>query len=267
MKSTTETTKKKPLEQKIDALFSYRKIPWLLEQSKIKKTKSYYQKLIALQLAIYQLDGYLESCWDLDKKVLNKRWNKIIKRLTVFGLNKKQCKSWCREIYIYQKQEIALRKAQLPTRRDIEFFYRHKSCDVKLIRNLIYHRDPSLELLIPIETWTDFDYLTEVNDDIEDLYEDLSVYNANRFLFSIFACGNDRTETEYRAFIKIIQKRIEKRLENGKNIQTLFIEYAAKEIVYETLALLNHRLYHLDFKKLARAKTIKKWQLKGSRSQ
>ena len=120
-------------KDKIEPLFSYRLIPWLLNRSNLRNKKSFYDRLQKLQKDIYDLDTYLESTWKLKDKVLRRKWKKIFSTLSKFGIDKKECNNWCREIFVYQKQEVALRKKKLPTELPVSEFYFYKSCDVKLM--------------------------------------------------------------------------------------------------------------------------------------
>ena len=253
------TSKERAQSDKIEPLFSYRLIPWLLNRSKIKKKKAFYKNLVGLQKDIYELDTYLETVWTLKEKVLKKKWKRIFCALSNFGITKKKTQKWCKEIFIYQKQEVALRKKKLPTRLDLDEFYFFKSCDVKLMRRLLYRADPSLKKIISYDDWLAFDYLTEINDDIQDVFEDCEVYNCNRFLFALLVQGKSKVRQDYRSFIQNIQKKVEKRLSKEQNTDRSYVLQETIGIAKDTRALLRKRLNAKKLNKIAKAKTVEKW--------
>ncbi len=199
--------------KKIDALFSYRMIPWMLKASEIKEKKKFLKQLKALQDAIYLLDAHLESHWQISRNDLRPYWIEIFKELEKFGVNREGCLERSKEILTYQARELGLREGNVPTSEDMDHFYFYKSCDVKLMRRLIYEADPSLDEKISAECWADFDLITEVNDDVDDIFEDMLIFNASRFLFSVKMFGIKETRKVYEAFIRQILKRNRNRLE------------------------------------------------------
>ena len=249
----------KEQEDKIETLFAYRLIPWLLKRSRLRNKKLFYRQLEQLQKNIYALDTYLESIWDLKEEVLLKKWKKIFKALEKFGLSKKEQGEWCREIFVYQKQEIALRKKLQPTRLDISKFYFYKSCDVKLMRRLLYRADPELNKTVSYSDWIGFDYLTEVNDDIEDVFEDCEVYNCNRFLFALYNWGKSVTSKEYLTFIGQIQKESEIRLETMDSKEKRKVLKQTIMTAEDTRALLIKQLKSKQLKRISTSKVIETW--------
>ncbi len=202
----------KPYE-KIDALFSYRMIPWMLKASEVGKKKKFLKRLRLLQDAIYQLDAHLESHWQITRNDLRPYWIKIFNELEKFGIDRQGCVERSKEILTYQARELGLRDGNVPISEDMDHFYFYKSCDVKLMRRLIYEADPTLEEKISAGSWADFDLITEVNDDIDDIFEDMLIFNASRFLFSVKIYGVKDTRKVYEQFIRKILKRNSNRLE------------------------------------------------------
>lgn len=189
------------LLQKIYTLFEFRKIPWLLQQSKVIGKELLTQHLVDLQIAIYELDSHLESLWVINPIDLKPYWLNIYKCLANMNLSLKQQHDWTKEIKIYQRRELDLRQQKSPLTHSIEELYYYKSCDVRLIRRLIYRADEELNKLLKFSEWTEFDLITEVNDDVDDLYEDLTALNGNRFLFSLYELGTEETRRRYEDFL------------------------------------------------------------------
>ena len=230
-----------------------------MNKANISKPNKFLRLLRQLQRDIYGLDYYLESKWRVKEKVLEEKWERIFTTLSKFGISNEDRKKWCNEILIYQKQELALRKKVPPTQHSMEYFYYYKSCDVRLIRKLIYRADPSLKKLIAPGDWTDFDYLTEVNDDILDLFEDLKVYNCNRFLFSLIQSGRNKTRQEYSSFISGIQNEMRHRLDSEKDENQKWIFRETDLIAEDTQKLLESRLQDIKMTKVRKAIINRKW--------
>ena len=177
------------LRKKIDELFEYRKITELLRLGLLDKNKKFVSHLIDIQTQIYMLDAYLESNWELDKEKLATYWSAIQTSLESLGYEKDQHDKLLSEIRQYEKIERRCRKDKWPTDVPFKEFYTTKSCDVRLMRHLIYEAAPSLKDTWKESVWTYYDLVTEVNDDIHDMEEDVTTYNGNRFLISILRKG------------------------------------------------------------------------------
>lgn len=213
----------KEVAKKIDDLFKYRRIPWMLRLAGIKSDNPFVAKLKNLQSSIYALDNYLESNWDVTKKGLAEHWKPINADLRAFGLNRYQVVAYRKDIERYQAYELEMRDGRFPTSRPFKTTYGAKTCDVRLIRRLIYEEAPKLRKLIRPTDWQAYDLITEVNDDIDDIFEDIEVYNGNRFLVSLNLRGKMRTRSEFNAFLRDIGKtaRIKFRQREGKEIEEL----------------------------------------------
>ena len=174
------------LYEKIVELFNYRQFPFLyqLTGEKMEVLDEFNRKLIELQASIYYLDAYLESSWHIDDQRLASYWLKIASCLSEFGIDPLGQKNYIKHILKYQRHELQLRSGLLPHRLSMEYFYFYKSCDVKLIRRLIYENFPILNTHMTLSEWRYFDLITEVNDDVVDIFEDMSTINCNRFLLS-----------------------------------------------------------------------------------
>ncbi len=240
-------TKKYPAEEatkeKIKELFAYRRLTDLLGLSNMAKDVKFTNQLIDVQYQIYMLDGYLESQWEIHKKDLEVYWDAIKDSLLQMGYKKKQIASLVTEIKEYQQIERDCRKDIWPTGVSFKTFYTTKSCDVRLIRHLIYKSHQDLENLWKEKAWWYYDMITEIHDDIEDLEEDIRTYNGNRFLISILRKGAEKTRHDYEQYLRNITEKarvyFESKMQKGKNKQlAAWTESRSKE----TIRLLHDRL-------------------------
>jgi len=190
------------LREKIVSLFNYRMIPESVCSGKCKP--ELLEQLIDLQVAIYKLDHYLETTWELDQVVLINLWHSIEKIMSSIGYKNRVIHEYLREIRRYQTHEINLRYGYLPTRHNIEYFYLIKSCDVRLLRTIII--DHSEIRNTSLKDWYYFDLVTEINDDVEDVFEDQETINGNMFLISFFESGSSFTQDRFQNFINSIRR-------------------------------------------------------------
>jgi hypothetical protein len=197
----------KELRKKILDLFEYRELPKLIAYGGQKWDDQFYEDLIQLQYDIYMLDHELETNWDVDMSIINDRWKAIHKDLGVLGVSSSDYDKYSSHIYKYQKHELGIRDGKLPTRLSMEYFYFYKSCDVKLLRKLIYDRNPELTKVIKTSEWRIFDLVTEINDDVVDLQEDTMTINGNRFLISLIQLGNEKTIKIFNDFLDELDVR------------------------------------------------------------
>ncbi|MEZ5031193.1 MAG: hypothetical protein R2787_07320 [Saprospiraceae bacterium] len=189
---------------KIDDLFRGRRLDWLYAQSPLSHDQTYYEQLILLQAAIYDLDAFLERSWIIAPEELNEYWRIIHDRLAAFHLNEPDRERKLRDIKVYQTHELLTRTGGNPITIPITEFYHYKTCDVRLIRQLIYEGDPRLGEKMPEAVWRYYDWLTEVQDDLEDQEEDRDTYNVNRYLFAMDHLGPDKARATYLSYIRHI---------------------------------------------------------------
>ncbi len=250
------TSKKYPVEkatkEKIRKLFAYRRLTDLLNVSGLVKDQEFVNHLMDVQYQIYMLDAYLESQWEINKKALEVYWEAIHISLEHMGNKKKKITSLISEIEEYQQIEKNCRKDKWPTKVSFKKFYTTKSCDVRLIRHLIYRAYPDLEKLWSEDTWIYYDLITEIHDDIADMEEDIKTYNGNRFLISILRKGADKTQEEYELYLTRISAKaktyFEDKKDEGKNIQLAgWIAARSKE----TIKLLNSKVHSKTMEKLS----------------
>lgn len=233
---------------KIKDLFEYRGFPELYEISGAdKKTVATLNKqLTELQAKIYYLDSYLEQNWDLSKKSLNQYWKDIHASLIGLGVKQSELMDYTNHILKYQKREIELRKNLLPTRLSFDHFYFYKSCDVKLIRRLMSEKLPKVNVLFKAADWRYFDLVTEVNDDVTDLEEDLTTINGNRVLISIHEFGKSRTIQLFSEFLNDIEYNTNKRFAATKNAYKVEIHKRTLEHLEATKKLLIKKVKEFD---------------------
>lgn len=189
------------LSQKIKELFAYRRIPELLRMAGIQQDSPFVAHLETLQAEIYGLDLLLETQWKLKNAHLRPAWKAIHDALGNFGIRKKELNDYTEAIRQYEEDELALRDGILPLSRPMRKTYTSKSCDVKLIRRLIYRHAPDLKHKIRERDWIYYDLITEVNDDIDDVFEDCETWNGNRFLISVLCMGKRKANRTYKDFL------------------------------------------------------------------
>lgn len=219
---------------KIITLFEYRRLPELIRMGGNELDVSFYEDLIDLQDKIYDLDAVLESEWKIDYVALGKTWEVIRAKLLELGVKDSELDDYCHQLKTYEIHEAGIRDGKLPHEFDMEYFYFFKSCDVKMMRRLIYDRYPSLHQFIALEEWRLFDLITEINDDVEDFYEDQHTINGNGYLLSKLVLGQEKTEANFRNFVDEINKALEdKPMEGGLNAYKMALDQ-----IEPTLALL-----------------------------
>lgn len=237
------TEKEKALVDKIKALFDYRDFDHLYELGQLSSDQKseLEHKLIALQKDIYYLDEYLESNWTLDRAKLDEYWLDIHKSLADLGVQPNQYDDYSRHIYKYQRHEEQLREKIDMLRLTMEYFYFYKSCDVKLLRRLIYDHASSLSKHYSLSDWRYFDLITEVNDDVDDLIEDTLTINGNRLLLMIRQVGVEQAVEAFESFMQYIGEASHERLTvRGASYQ--YIHERTMEQVIGTQKLLHERI-------------------------
>jgi len=191
------------LLKKIKTLFEYRDFDHLYELGGLKGSEKerLEANLIRLQQDIYFLDEYLESNWEIVDEELKSYWNTIHQSLSNLGVSSADYDDYSAHIYKYQKHELQLRTPNDLLRLSMEYFYFYKSCDVKLLRRLIYDHAPKIAKIYTLADWRCFDLITEVNDDVEDLVEDMQTINGNRLQLAIHKLGIDEAKQMFVEFM------------------------------------------------------------------
>jgi hypothetical protein len=196
------------LDQKITALFNYRLFPeiFAIDTSMSDAQKSlFWNHLKDLQTAIYHLDAHLEAHWQLDENKLKFHWDNIRQCLSTCSIDVQYHDDYLSYIRRYEKHERSLRQGSDLSEHDMEYFYYYKSCDVKLIRRLIYERLELGEAAATLSDWRYYDLITEVNDDIEDIFEDLEYINGNLCLIIAMTRDIAASKSKFVSFIHDIR--------------------------------------------------------------
>lgn len=252
------------LEQKILDLFEYRMFPLLLERvERPEPEKSvFFNHLFDLQEAIYLLDAHLESFWQVDDKIRKDCWKNIVFYLKKCLPPGQLSESYLQHIEKYEKHELALRFGRFPDRFTMSYFYYYKSCDVKLLRRLIYEFSRSERKNSKLSDWRWFDYVTEINDDITDVYEDMAFYNGNRYLIELIRHGKKHTLTRFTNMLQSIRTDTEKRM-NKKNTSPFQnqIHLHTLENVTLTMELLESMTSKIDLEDLKSNSVMTKYIL------
>lgn len=197
------------LTAKIRTLFAYRDFDHLYALGGLEGANKdrLEDNLIRLQQDIYFLDEYLESNWELETSELKLYWNHIHQSLSNLGVPSSEYDDYSAHIYKYQHHESQLRTKKDLLRLSMEYFYFYKSCDVKLLRRLIYNHAPKIGKYYSLSDWRYFDLITEVNDDVEDLVEDMQTINGNRLQMMINKRGVDIAKSEFLVFMEQIERQ------------------------------------------------------------
>ncbi len=184
-----------PIADKIKNLFTLRLIYDMIYITEIseKEIESITLKLHELQYYIYLLDKELEENEHPDMESLERRWRDIFVYLERCGIPTDRHADYCAEILKYQKHELEVRQGKSLTKLDPGVFYTVKSCDVKLMRKILYFHFPSISQRVKEEEWCLFDYYAEIYDDVDDVLEDAGTNNGNLFLHTIQEKGLDAT--------------------------------------------------------------------------
>ncbi len=221
------------IDEKIKELFTYRRIPWLIEKAGLEKT-DIYDKLMSLQKVIFEYDKYLEENWELDQVIIDQKWGAIVSEMRLWGLDDAEIERELEQIAVYARNEQSTRTGTILMDIPIRYFYYYKSCDVRLMRRLILYRTG--ERIHNIHQWMGFDWITEVNDDLTDVEEDRGTYNGNRFLSAIDTRGIGHAKDEYRRFIDDLEEWVN--LTQMESAQVRQIVSWSREEIEETRNLL-----------------------------
>lgn len=249
----------KSLHEKIISLFDYRLFPQLLQYGgkSDDENKEFYQNLIDLQTAIYHLDAHLEAHWDTDNTKLAWHWDNIKSKLNVFNIDNELSIAYLNHIKKYEKHELELRAGKTPLRLDMEYFYFYKSCDVKLLRRLIYESLRLSPQCGKLSDWRYYDLVTEVNDDVEDLFEDLDFINGNRFLISLLVNGKKETLDKFSKFLDDVEIKAQEKFHSnrGRFKSEIFEQTCIR--VKETKILLESQVEKIGQASLSHSKLLK----------
>lgn len=226
------------MKDKIQELFEYRKIPFLLSQVDKKQRKALSDGLIQLQKDIYKLDRYLETNWELKTKKLDKYWIKIYKTLARLGFDALESEKLTSHIRKYQLHETQLRENKMPTRLSKEYYYYYKSCDVRLMRSIIAEYTAISKKSFEVSDWRYFDLITEINDDVEDIFEDQETINGNLFNILIHEEGLEQAKSAFYGILTEFYDSSNEKFRMTTNKYKLMIMKWTAEYYFDTVELL-----------------------------
>lgn len=239
------------LRKKIAELFDSRRLwDWLLLRGATKPMiRSIESHLVAVQETIYRLDKYGESHWAIENTKINGIWHDIhgaISDADTKMLARPHVIRSLNELRSYQDIEIALRFGIDPLAVDISNFYYLKSCDLRLCRTLATeHLGLKSPRLAEFQLWRVHDICGEIKDDLDDLEEDTSTFNCNRFLISILKRGASYTGQEYCGVLQRCFRSLRGIISNidDADEQSCAAAYMTKQALSETEDVLRRRLY------------------------
>lgn len=226
-------------EDKIRELFEYRGIPRFIKQGGITDPE-FEIRLYKLQASIYELDNYLETVWELDDTRIATYWSDMKDELAYLVPDRSQHDQYLYQISVYLKREQGLRTKTFPLDVSLDYFYYYKSCDVRLMRRLIYDHSKTNRSKLHPRNWLLYDYVTEVNDDVDDLMEDLEIYNCNRLLLDIYTNGVAYSQSTFEAFLMDLKDRNE--VYKGDPA----IQADTSEAIEDTMALLSKNILEME---------------------
>jgi hypothetical protein len=185
---------------KAEALFSLRCLRECLTAATSEASHAQFlERLLELQCSIYTLDVYGERNWAIASKDLAEIWRGI--RLSWSAVPTLEGKRPpLTDIEEYQQIEVDMREGRRPDMIPIDIFYRHKTCDVRLMRQLIWSAYESPNSFVR-RLWEIFDLVGEILDDVSDVDEDRLTYNGNRFAFCLRQYGAGETASQYELFV------------------------------------------------------------------
>ena len=232
------------IREKIIELFEYRKLPFLVEDYRLRGS-GIMEELIDLQHIIFLYDKYLEENWVLDQEELGRRWKAVLEKLIEMGLSKEEAIFEARHIEVYSRNEQSTRSGFHLSELPIKYFYYYKSCDVKLLRRLLYRFRKTRQPLTTPNDWFVFDFVTEVNDDISDVHEDRGTFNGNRFLDRINQSGSDMAYKEYARFLIYLGSKVTESQSTGNEELDISMRRWVRHEIKTTSVLLENELIGL----------------------
>lgn len=199
------------LRHKILELFEYRKLPQMAQRLRVDGA-IYPERLIRLQEAIFKYDQHLEQNWEFDEEELEQLWFDMKFALKSLGYNEDELDDLLSQIHIYAKNEKSVRNDLYLSDLPIKYFYYYKSCDVRLMRRILLDHAQVRDDWA-CRDWILFDWVTEVNDDVADVREDIETFNGNRFLECLRRVGVSQTLRSYDDFLIYIKNQNMRRKE------------------------------------------------------
>ncbi len=242
------------VQQKTIELFESRRLwDWLLIRGASPyATASIYPYLLAVQESIYKLDQYGETHWAIESSKIDGIWGDILASISAGDAKSVVQPHVVRsleELKAYQNIELALRYDVDPLALPIANFYYLKSCDLRLCRTLAAER---LGLLAPpaaeLRLWRLHDVSGEIKDDLNDIEEDNSTFNCNRFMISLVKNGIVYTRREYCKFLRRCSLSLEEILKSAERADesTMITSKVTRESIVEAERALQMRMIEMN---------------------
>lgn len=192
-----------PFREKAIALFAARGINNMADALGVDA--DVISSLIALQTKIYALDAYLEETWKIEDTQLEQYWAAIYDALAAAlpGLDIDN-HDVLLDVLHYQSQEIGTRQGGSPVDIPLTVFYHYKTCDIRLMRTLLFMYAAEPISLLDMNRWYAYDIITEVEDDLDDLHEDAGTFNVNRIMQALRREDSDKLIEQYVIFIEAV---------------------------------------------------------------
>ena len=171
---------------KVKSLIEDRKIELFVRQHNYSPVaaRKLMRLIFKLQKLVYRLDSYGEKNWVLDTRKINKRWNRIVRFLSKFGIAEPESVKLLTSMNSYMDIEIGMRSNKLPNRLSIGDYYEFKICDVQLQRELIKRNATCSHNNEYYRLWRLIDIISEIIDDVDDVEEDSLDFNCNRLIIA-----------------------------------------------------------------------------------
>jgi len=154
----------------------------------------------------------------------------------------------------YLENNWEIKQSKMPTQGSAEYYYFYKSCDVRLMRQIIYDLSEDLDSKYTLPDWRYFDLVTEVNDDVEDMFEDLETINGNYALIARWEFGKKESMRMIEAFLDVIEEKNHERYLKRKSTSNYKVIYKkTKKQIKVTRKLLKKNNEKLKKKQLKKA--------------
>lgn len=215
---------------KIQQLFLQRQLPRFIASAGIDRgdVPPLVRDLASLQRAIYQLDCLGERSWRPAGESLREAWDRIVTEANRFG--SATVATGLSEIRAYQEIERHIRTDIPVSAVDIDLFYAAKTCDVRMMRRLVLSRARHAgDNQFLSAAWDEFDVVSEVCDDMEDLLEDVGTLNGNRLLCAASHTGVSSAVAQYTRYLNYKRRLAANRAEHRipLEVQRLYRDVAA----------------------------------------
>lgn len=109
------------------------------------------------------------------------------------------------------------------------------------MRKLIFRAFPGLRAYYKLSDWKFYDLITELHDDIEDVFEDMEGFNGNRYLLTVLTDGKREAEQQFGAFLQQIREESQHHFEGATGKHKEFLANWTSRRANQTERLLKRR--------------------------